>query len=215
MTRESAGPNGTVSPNPEGLRWARTDQLSAVAFAHLAILGFVLILIEGLGAEPHTPGLFIAGEIAIILVCGWPWINTERGRELLVKLRLRPGGRRNDREATVERIAGFLLFVAFGLQLASLIPLLDRTGGPIFSPFAPMAIAIAAFTPFLTNYIKTVVIVVLLTAGYYILLVGVLDNLETRWSHLAVTLSILLLSSGLQVADLTGRNGVDPPSTAG
>jgi len=189
-------------------RWTRAQQLGAVFFAHLVILVFVLLLIEVFKAEPATPALFILFEALILLVCVWPLVKTEAVYGILDGLGWTsdndstPGGR----EAMVEKVAGAALYIAFALQLAALVPLLDATGGPINSPFGPMAVAIAVFTPFLANIPKTVLIVGVITAVYYVFLVGMRDDLETRWAFLAVNLSILGLSVLLTLGSMRRRN---------
>jgi hypothetical protein len=196
-------------PNERAVRWTRSQQLVAVTLSHVAILAFVLILIEVLNAEPATPGLFVSGELAVIIVCGWPMVNTKPVREMLMNLGFLSRGSEatNARLAMIEQVAGGALFIAFVLQLGALIPLLRDTGGPIHSPFAPMAVAIAAFTPFLANYSKTVGIVTLLTVVYYVAIVGIFDDLDTQWAYLAVNVSILALSSALTLGDIRRRGG--------
>src|SRR6185295_1863733 len=86
-----------------------------------------------------------------------------------------------------------LLFV-YALQFSALISLLVATGGPIDSPFAQMALAIAVFTPFIVNKWWTVGLILLTTVVYYAVFVAVFgfeDPEATRptpFSFIAVNL---------------------------
>jgi len=70
------------------------------------------------------------------------------------------------------RIQALVLLAVYVLQIAALVPLLKATGGPIDSPFAPMALAIAIFTPFIVNKWWTIGFIVASTMVFYALFVA-------------------------------------------
>jgi hypothetical protein len=208
----------TVDPNreepsgdpPDGedhlTRWSREEQLQAVFIAHAMVVVFVLALIQGLDPKPKTPIFFFVFEGLLLIVCGWPLFKYEALLNTIEKfgITLRRG-RQAGRRLTKERVAGGALYVAFLLQLAALVPLLARTGGPVDSPFAQMSVAVAIFTPFLANQRRTVMIVGVVTAVYYVVLVLALDDLGKRWPYLAVNLSILALTIVLTLGFIARR----------
>jgi uncharacterized protein YndB with AHSA1/START domain len=70
------------------------------------------------------------------------------------------------------RIQATVLLSVYVLQIAALVPLLKATGGPIDSPFAPMALAIAIFTPFIVNKWWTIGFIVTSTMVFYAVFVA-------------------------------------------
>jgi len=203
-------PPPLVESQPD--RWTPTEQLAVVALTHLAIAAFVTVVVVCGGGQtsPGSLWIFYVMEASIVVGCGWPWINPETWAAVskLGKPKRKPP---RDRKALVAKIAVWTLRAAFALQLIALVPLFHQTGGPVESPFAPMAVAIAIFTPFLTNYIRTIGVVALVTGLYYLCLVGFMDDLHKSWAHLAVSLSILTLASRLTAFDLSRR---EPEQTA-
>lgn len=197
-------------------RWARDVQLAAVAIAHIIILAFVSALIGLFHADDRIPLLFVVLEALLIVGCGWPLVAGEKLQAIAVNTGL---GRTDDSAKTPEQraaealrrreamdlFAGRILIAAFVIQLAALVPLLKETGGPIESPFAPMAIAITVFAPFLANKASTVAFVAAVAATYYVVLVVWLDDINDVWAALAVNLAILGLAAALAWGDLRRR----------
>lgn len=203
-------PEGTpqLPTDAQADRWTQRQQLAVVALTHLAIGLFVFLIILAGGGETSLggPWLFYVVEGSIVMVCGWQWIDrglwdsiVKRGGWTLKRKPMSWGAR----TAYIPDVGVWMLRLAFALQLLALIPLFKTTGGPIASPFAPMAIAIAIFTPFLTNHVRTVMVVAVVTAAYYFGVVFFMDDLAAAWAHLAVSLSILLLSSILTAFKLS------------
>lgn len=98
------------------------------------------------------------------------------------------------------RVQATMLLLVYTLQLGSMITLLMATGGPIDSPFAPMTLAIAVFTPFIVNKWWTVGLIIVSTMIFYSVFVGIagFDKELTRperGAYIAVNLFILLLAS--------------------
>jgi hypothetical protein len=189
-------------------RWTRRQQLTAVFVAHLAVLIFVIAIILISGKPRHMPWLFVIAEALILIVCVWPIVKVEAIRELFAELgiatRPQPAGSQ-DREETLNRVAGYALLVAFALQMGALVPLLKNTGGPINSPFAQMTVAVAIFTPFLANNPLTVASVGIIIGAYYVGLVAWMAQLNKAWPNLTVNLGILAVSVLLTFGDIRRR----------
>jgi uncharacterized protein YndB with AHSA1/START domain len=99
-----------------------------------------------------------------------------------------------------DRVQAGILALLFALQFGSMAALLIATSGPIESPFAPMALAIGVFTPFIVNRWWTVAVVILGTMAFYLvitLVVGTGGNVSSpqAGAYVAVNLFILLLAS--------------------
>ncbi len=179
-----------------------------VVIAHFLILigvSLIMLLIFGHGLEELPPTPFIVCEMAIIAMCfvaasitPGPWLSAVEkvlGNIAIIE-------RFFDRHGVAlgRRSQATVLLLAYFLQFTSLIPLLTSTGGPIDSPFAQMALAIAIFTPFIVNKPWTIVLVLAMTMVYYIAFVAAygLDDEHIRptpGSFVAVNLLILLLAS--------------------
>lgn len=180
------------------------------------VLVFVVVLIS-VGAAPKIPILFVVFEVALLAICGWPLFKLEAAVKVAKNLGFDP--RRSSRRSGTgfkERLSGAALYAAFVLQLTALVPLLKGTGGPIDSPFSQMTVAVAIFTPFLANEPRTVKIVGFFTGLYYVGLVWTMDDIEKRWSYLAVNLSILALTIVLTLGYIRRReaNGVGGTAVA-
>jgi hypothetical protein len=86
-------------------------------------------------------------------------------------------------EVIAEWLRAVALLLAYVLQFIALVSLLKRSGGPIDSPFAQMALAIAIFTPFIMNKYWSMVLVLGTTMVYYAWLVtqyGFADRHDPR-----------------------------------
>jgi uncharacterized protein YndB with AHSA1/START domain len=186
----------------------REVQLTMVWMGHaLIVFGVGLILAflfgnESVGSAIH---FFWAIEVAIIVLSfvtantsSKPIVNALKdlftGVDKFEKWMERHGdtARRRIQEAT--------LLSVYTLQLASMTALLVATGGPIDSPFAPMALAIAVFSPFIVNKWWTVGLIIISTMVFYSVFVGIagFDKEPTRperGAYIAVNLFILLLAS--------------------
>ncbi len=186
----------------------REVQLTMVWMGHaLIVFGVGLILAflfgnESVGSAIH---FFWAIEVAIIVLSfvtantsSKPIVNALKdlitGVDKFEKWMERHGdtARRRIQEAT--------LLSVYTLQLASMTALLVATGGPIDSPFAPMTLAIAVFSPFIVNKWWTVGLIIISTMVFYSVFVGIagFDKEPTRperGAYIAVNLFILLLAS--------------------
>lgn len=98
------------------------------------------------------------------------------------------------------RVQAGILLLIFALQFGSMAALLIATGGPIDSPFAPMALAIGVFTPFIVNEWWTVALIIVTTMAFYVLIIMIV-GFSGEKSHpqpiayAAVNLFILGLAS--------------------
>jgi len=198
----------------------RQQQLAMVVFGHgIILVGVILIMRFAFGPElaDWPPATFIVFEIAIIVMC---WIGAftdpkplwDALERVLAITWLKERVER--RSGSVAR--GFqaaALLSAYGFQFAALIPLLSATGGPIDSPFAQMALAIAIFTPVIINKVWTVLAVILTTMIYYgafVEVYGFSDANAPRpagGSFVAVNLLILVLASILTFRYQAKREG--------
>lgn len=168
----------------------RREQLGVVFVSHIGIFAGAFFICLGFDLGP-LPGLFILGEIIILVSCGFllsmpelkgyahpPAALSESSSHS--DLAADPSDREEEDtsdshgEAPVtkeEKAAAAILIGASIVQFGALAVLLWRTGGPIESPFAEMTLAIAVFTPFLANKSKTVAGVVVASVAYYALLI--------------------------------------------
>lgn len=99
-----------------------------------------------------------------------------------------------------DRVQGAFLLLIFAIQFGSMAVLLIATGGPIESPFAPMALAIGVFTPFIVNRWGTVILTIAGTMLFYLLITLIVgfDGEKSDPQEIAyalVNLFILLLAS--------------------
>jgi hypothetical protein len=169
----------------------RREQLGVVFVSHIGIFAGAFLICWGFDLG-RLPGLFILGEIIILVSCGFllsmpelrgyahPPAPSEPSSHS--DLATDPSGSVSDREDTLgshgkalvtkeEKAAAAILIGASIVQFGALAVLLWRTGGPIESPFAEMTLAIAVFTPFLANKSETVAGVVVASVAYYALLI--------------------------------------------
>lgn len=155
--------------------FTREEQLTIVIVAHVSFLvGVTVIMLRAFGspASGWPPAGFVICEAILIAGCffaafvdakplaGWFKKTFGSSEDPDRPARHRPSGARRRFQATV-------LLLAYVLQFVALVPLLEATGGPIDSPFAPMALAIAIFTPFIANKSWTVCFVVLTAVVFY------------------------------------------------
>jgi uncharacterized protein YndB with AHSA1/START domain len=189
-------------------QFAREEQLTMVWMGHALIAGGVWLILELLfGDEPkgHSLRYFWILEAAIIVPSfviantSSKWIVNALKKGVMS---LDPLEKWMDRHGDAVRVrlqAGTLL-VVYALQLGSMVALLIATGGPIDSPFAPMALAIAVFTPFIVNKWWTVGLIIISTMVFYSVFVAIagFDEDKTHpkpFAYAAVNLFILLLAS--------------------
>jgi uncharacterized protein YndB with AHSA1/START domain len=98
------------------------------------------------------------------------------------------------------RVQAGILLLIFALQFGSMAALLVATGGPIDSPFAPMALAIGVFTPFIVNKWGTVALVIFTTVIFYVLIIMIVGfsgegSRPQPSAYAAVNIFILVLAS--------------------
>jgi uncharacterized protein YndB with AHSA1/START domain len=75
-----------------------------------------------------------------------------------------------------DRVQTDIVIAIFVIQFGSMAALLVATGGPIESPFAPMALAIGIFTPFIVNKWWTVFLTIGTTMGFYVLIILIVGD---------------------------------------
>jgi uncharacterized protein YndB with AHSA1/START domain len=114
----------------------------------------------------------------------------------------RAEGWMNDHPNWKDGAQDFILILIFVLQFGAMAALVVATSGPIESPFAPMALAIGVFTPFIVNRGLTIALIILTTMAFYVIMIVVVglgghDSSPEPASYAAVNLFILLLASVL------------------
>jgi uncharacterized protein YndB with AHSA1/START domain len=195
----------------------REVQLTMVWLGHLMIvIGVALILIflfgeESVGAtipsfwDIKAINLFWGIEVAII-VLSFVTANTQSKsivdafKGWMSNAKKFEDWMERSGSAVRRRIQETMLLLVYILQLGSMVALLLATGGPIDSPFAPMTLAIAIFTPFIVNKWWTVGFIILSTGVFYAVFVGIAGFDEdkthpTRTAYIAVNIVILTLAS--------------------
>lgn len=201
----------------------REVQLTMVWMGHVTIvIGVAVILGLLFGGESVGSTIYVFWGIeCAIIVFSFVVANTSSkpivdalkgwvmGVDKLEKWMERHG------DAVRGRVQRAMLLLVYTLQLGSMVALLLATGGPIDSPFAPMALAIAVFTPFIVNKWWTVGLIIVSTMIFYSVFVGIagfdkelaaaVEEGERRpgfnltrpepGAYIAVNLFILLLAS--------------------
>jgi hypothetical protein len=159
---------------------------------HGGILGGAFLIQVAFAVGSGLPTGFVVGEFVIIGVClpfaaSFPALISW-ARKAEEPHEDEPGSSAGEKDAaaeeSVERVAGFVLIGAFLVQFAALAFLLWETGGPIESPFAEMTLAIAVFTPFLANNMKTVGSVLVASVTYYAVFILLYTNNHPKPSGL-------------------------------
>lgn len=178
----------------------RREQVSVVLVAHVGILSGVLLLRWAFQAGSSLPTEFLAGEILIIVTCGFLTVRIPGLQAYVGKAASTPdgGGTASGTDAEegakttggptatkIEKAAGVVLIGAFIVQFVAFASLLWAAGGPIDSPFAEMTLAIAVFTPFLANKGETIGSVVVASIAYYAVLILAYSNSHPRPRTLA------------------------------
>jgi hypothetical protein len=192
-------------PDP-GRRFSREQQAAAVFMSHALILITVLIIM-GVGVHKKAPVIFIVceGLICVLTATIFPMLDS---MPLLFASAFKRGEERV--EARLAQWRGWsppgIFAAAFVLQFVALAPLLIRTGGPIDSPFAPLAIAFAVFTPLLANEDRTIFTALGLSLVYYWVMVELvtIDKLGqpiNKGVFASVTTMILVLTVVLSWLD--------------
>lgn len=106
----------------------------------------------------------------------------------------------NENPTLKMQVQRLVLGTMFILQFVSMAALLEATGGPIDSPFAPMALGIGVFTPFILNKWWTVVVVIIATMAFYGVITSVVgfsgaENRPEPVAYAVVNLFILIVAS--------------------
>lgn len=186
-------------------RFTTEEQVVAVWLSHMTILVVVsAIMLVGL---KHWPSKwFLLGEGIIWLTFTLLFFRPDALPRFVA--RYFPSAGRSLKDAIdgwQQKGPPFAFALAFFLQFAALTPLLEETGGPIDSPFTQLAVAFAVFTPILANRIRTIVIALLASIGYYWVMIemygfgsGARPNIAVFG---AVTTLILTLTVGLATLD--------------
>jgi uncharacterized protein YndB with AHSA1/START domain len=190
------------------VQFSRQDQLTMAGMGHaLILLGVTVILWASFERWPGGIALllFYIMEGVIVAFGVIATISTRQVVSVIDKSVLNvPNGAwlrwMNDHPKLKDRVQAGILFLLFALQFGSMAALLIATSGPIESPFAPMALAIGVFTPFIVNRWWTVALIILSTMAFYLvitLIVGTGGNESSpeAGAYVAVNLFILLLAS--------------------
>lgn len=189
-------------------QFAREGQLTMVWLGHLLIVaGVALILGLLFGKESVGPTILFFWIIEGAIV-GASFVTANTNSKSIVEalkgwisnVKKLEGWMERRGDAVRRRIQETTLLLVYILQLGSMVTLLMATGGPIDSPFAPMTLAIAVFTPFIVNKWWTVGFIIVSTGIFYGVFVGItgFDKELTRpepGAYIAVNIVILILAS--------------------
>lgn len=221
-------------------RRGRQEQIVVVFVAHTAILAGVYFAMAAY-FDTAPPDQFWAAEAGILLISAiggcldtrpfsnvaQAWIPRVVRSMLRNSMKLLAGTAwrivgllrigRSDTSASVSRRAenfrAIILLVAFGLQFVALEGLLTSTGGPVESPFAPLAVAIAIFSPFVANNPATMFGILVTTLVFYFVMVndysfvgdGVDAGRPSKWAYYAINAGLLTGSVILSIFDVLNR----------
>lgn len=159
------------------------DQLTMAWMGHLLILGGVtLTLWLGFHDWSWTPSLiaFYVIEGVIVVFGVLATISTRQILSAVDKTNVvsveGPEDWMYENPTLKDRVQSSLVILLFALQFCSMATLLIATGGPIDSPFAPMALAIGVFTPFIVNKWWTVALTIVSTMVFYVLIILLVDS---------------------------------------
>jgi hypothetical protein len=202
----------------ERRRFTREEQLSFVCGGNLAIFAIVGIVAAATNVPARYQSLFPKGfwitELGIAAVAGilsmWdagPLVRTFQ------KVMKQEWERRAEAEKTGEAsldqmreaLRGASLFAVYAAQLFALRSLLFATGGPVHSPYVPLALITVIFTPFLANNPLTVVVVLLLTGLCYVVVVvtyGTSPGEAEAWLFVVINLIIVALALAPSLGEL-------------
>lgn len=160
-----------------GVRMPRQDQLTMAWMGHLLILigvsAILLIWFDNLVIR----GTLIAFAVIEALIVVFGVLATISTRQIVSAL----DGTVVSMDSAEEwmygnpnlkdRVQDGIVLLIFAMQFGSMALLLIATGGPIESPFAPMALAIGVFTPFIVNKWWTVILTISATMAFYALII--------------------------------------------
>jgi uncharacterized protein YndB with AHSA1/START domain len=188
------------------VHYTREDQLTMAAIGHGLILGGVIFILLGTfdaGSTGHSLRYFYWCEIAIVAFGVIGTVSTRQVVGAVDKTAIDLDWAEewmNERTTLKMQVQRTVLAAMFVLQFASMAALLAATGGPVDSPFAPMALGIGIFTPFILNKWWTVVFVILTTLLFYGLLTSIVGFSGSEYrpepvAYAAVNLFILVLAS--------------------
>lgn len=188
------------------VHYTREDQLTMAAIGHGLILIGVFLILQ-FTFDPGSTGdslrNFYYCEIAIV---GFGIIGTVSTRQVVSAVDKSAIDLdwaeewMNENPTLKMHVQSLVLAAMFVLQFASMAALLAATGGPIDSPFAPMALGIGIFTPFILNKWWTVVLVILTTLLFYGLITSIVGFSGSEYrpepaAYATVNLFILILAS--------------------
>jgi uncharacterized protein YndB with AHSA1/START domain len=189
------------------VQFSRQDQLTVAGIGHgLILVGVTLILLFSFDRWPggsalllfySMEGVIVASGLASVISARQVvdvldnWFNMNRAEEWI-----------NDNRKLKVQGQNAALILLFVLQFGSMAALLVATSGPIESPFAPMALAIGVFTPFIVNRGSTIALIILTTMAFYVVMIMVVgsggdESTPDAGAYAAVNLFILLLASVL------------------
>lgn len=203
---------GKLLAKEREVQFTRQDQLTMGGMGHALIVGGVtLILWLGFEHWPpfhlslaHGSSLFFFYAMeGVIVAFGFISIISARQVVGVIDLWLPMGWSErwmNRHPKLKDRAQNGILVLLFALQFGSMAALVVATSGPIESPFAPMALGIGIFTPFIVNRWGTVALIILTTMAFYVVIVVVVgtggDQSHPKpGAYAAVNLFILLLAS--------------------
>jgi hypothetical protein len=201
--------------------FTRQEQFAVVFLGHL-VLASGVTAVYGCTYGAWPPGWFIGGEIFIILTAASLAFGNSSVLNTLTKRYVPPRERPEDTPTPfIDRLAQILLLVAFSVQLLDVMPLLEKTGGAIDSPFAQLTVVFAIFTPYVANNGLTMLASLGVTIVFYVACVLQFDNPTELHapaaSYLIVNGAILLFTTFVTLFDslpdaVLGKEGPEPES---
>lgn len=191
------------------VQFTRQDQLTMAGMGHgLILLGVTIILWASFDQWPGGIPLllFYIMEGVIVAFGVIATISTRQVVSAIDKSVLNVPNMdwfekwMNNHPTLKVRVQAGILFLLFALQFGSMAALLIATSGPIESPFAPMALAIGVFTPFIVNRWWTVALIILTTMAFYVVIILIVgtggdESSPEPGAYAAVNLFILFLAS--------------------
>lgn len=188
------------------VHYTREDQLTMAAIGHGLILLGVFLIVRftfDSGSTGHSLRYFYYCEIAIMAFGIIATASTRQVVSAVDKTAFDLDWAEewmNENPSLKMHVQRLVLGAMFILQFVSMAALLEATGGPIDSPFAPMALGIGVFTPFILNKWWTIFVVIIATMAFYGLITSIVgfsgaENRPEPGAYATVNLFILAVAS--------------------
>lgn len=184
--------------------FTRRQQFAVIFLGHIVLAAGVTSVYR-ITYGDWPPTLFIIGEVFIIVTAATLAFGDASVLGDLTQRYVPPWDPRRQPSGGIDRLAQGLLLIAFGVQLLDVVPLLDKTGGAIDSPFAQLTVVFAIFTPYVANNGITMLVSLAVTIIFYIMCVLQLDNAHDLHApaaaYLAVNGGILMFTTLVTLFD--------------